>query len=56
LRYVVGDNTRDALRNPTNYYWPLETTDKANGFAGIQITPRWSTRIYWDWYIPLKLC
>jgi hypothetical protein len=55
LRYVVGDNTRDALRNPTNYYWPLETTQKDYGFAGIQITPRWSTRIYWDRYIILYI-
>lgn len=51
IYFVVGDNTRDVLRNQANYFWPLNTTVEVNGFAGVQITPRWSTRMYWDWYI-----
>jgi hypothetical protein len=49
--HVVGDNTRPALRNPVNQHWPLITTVEANGFAGVQITPRWSTQIFFDWYL-----
>lgn len=48
---VVGDNTRPKLRNTENLHWPLMTTVEENGFAGVQITPRWSTRVYWDWYV-----
>jgi len=50
ISFVVGDSTRPALCNPVNPYWPLNTTIENNGFAGVQIMPRWSTRIYWDWY------
>jgi hypothetical protein len=45
---VVGDNTRPVLLNPVNEYWPLITTVAANGFAGMQITPRWATNIYYN--------
>ena len=31
-----------------NEHWPLMTTVKDNGFSGIQITPRWATRIYYN--------
>ena len=45
---VVGDNTRPVLRNSINDHWPLNTTVEENGRVGIQITPRWSTRIYYN--------
>ncbi|KAF7877517.1 hypothetical protein EAF04_001194 [Stromatinia cepivora] len=48
ITHVVGDNTRPALLNPNNEHWPLFTTVAANGFAGIQITPRWATNIYYN--------
>ena len=48
ITQVVGDNTRPALRNQQNEFWPLITTVEANGYAGIQITPRWSTNIYYN--------
>lgn len=44
----VGDNTRPALLNPENKMWPLFTTVAANGFDGIQVNPRWATRIYYN--------
>jgi hypothetical protein len=45
---AVGDNTRPALLNTQNEHWPLITTVAANGYAGIQITPRWATNIYYN--------
>jgi len=48
---VVGDNSRPVLLNPTNPHWPLITTVAGNGYAGVQITPRWPTRIFFDWYV-----
>jgi hypothetical protein len=45
---VVGDNTRPVLLNTQNEMWPLITTVAANGFAGVQITPRWATNIYYN--------
>lgn len=50
IYHVVGDNTRPALRNPTNFHWPLISTVGNNGFAGIEIMGRWATFIFWDWY------
>ncbi|KAJ5816685.1 hypothetical protein N7447_008918 [Penicillium robsamsonii] len=44
----VGDNTRPALMNKANAMWPLFTTAAANGFDGIQINPRWASRIYYN--------
>ena len=49
INHVVGDNSRPALRNPSNYHWPLITTFTDNGFDGVQITPRWQPRVYFDW-------
>ncbi|KAF2666763.1 hypothetical protein BT63DRAFT_317780 [Microthyrium microscopicum] len=48
IRFVVGDNTRPLLQNPTNDYWPLISTVAANGYAGLVIMPRWSTTIFYD--------
>lgn len=31
-----------------NEHWPLISTVKSNGFAGIQITPRWASNIYYN--------
>jgi len=45
---VVGDNTRPALLNTVNEHWPLISTVEGNGFAGIQIIPRWATNIYFN--------
>ncbi|KAL3477509.1 hypothetical protein BJX99DRAFT_226018 [Aspergillus californicus] len=44
----VGDNTRAPLLNTQNAMWPLFTTVAANGFAGMQVNPRWSSRIYYN--------
>ncbi|TVY39443.1 hypothetical protein LSUB1_G004310 [Lachnellula subtilissima] len=49
---VVGDNTRPALLNTQNEHWPLITTVTANGYDGIQITPRWATNIYYNCNLP----
>lgn len=48
VTYVVGDNTRPVLMNSLNEQWPLMTTVAANGYAGIQINPRWATNIYYN--------
>jgi hypothetical protein len=45
---VVGDNTRPVLRNQQNEMWPLMSTVASNGYAGVQITPRWATNIYYN--------
>ncbi|KAH6665167.1 hypothetical protein B0J14DRAFT_236103 [Halenospora varia] len=45
---VVGDNTRSVLLNAQNEHWPLITTVEANGYDGIQITPRWASNIYFN--------
>ncbi|ESZ97904.1 hypothetical protein SBOR_1703 [Sclerotinia borealis F-4128] len=50
--HAVGDNTRPALLNPNNEHWPLFTTIAANGFNGIQITPRYATNIYYNCDMP----
>jgi hypothetical protein len=48
---VVGDNTRPALRN-SNTFWPLNSTVDANGYAGLNIMPRWATIIYYNCDLP----
>jgi hypothetical protein len=48
IKYVVGDNTRPATRNPANSYWALTTTSDANGHDGLVIVPRWATTIYYN--------
>ncbi|RFU27103.1 hypothetical protein B7463_g9237, partial [Scytalidium lignicola] len=49
---VVGDNTRPVLMNQVNEMWPLISTVAANGYAGIQINPRWATNIYYNCQLP----
>ncbi|KAL2814967.1 hypothetical protein BJX63DRAFT_431071 [Aspergillus granulosus] len=48
----VGDNTRPALLNTQNRMWPYFTNVASDGFDGIQVNPRWSTRIYYNCYSP----
>jgi hypothetical protein len=44
----VGDNTRPALLNTQNRMWPYFTNVASDGFDGIQVNPRWATRIYYN--------
>ncbi|QKX57460.1 uncharacterized protein TRUGW13939_04573 [Talaromyces rugulosus] len=44
----VGDNTRPVLVNQDNDMWPYITTVDSNGYAGMQVNPRWATRIYYN--------
>ncbi|KAL2828816.1 hypothetical protein BJY01DRAFT_255239 [Aspergillus pseudoustus] len=44
----VGDNSRPVLRNQQNPMWPYFTSLSADGFDGMQVNPRWPTRIYFD--------
>jgi hypothetical protein len=44
----VGDSTRQALLNQQNEMWPYFTTFESDGFDGMQVNPRWSTRIYYN--------
>jgi hypothetical protein len=44
----VGDNSRPVLRNAQNPMWPYFTSLESDGFAGMQVNPRWPTRIYFD--------
>ncbi|KAK4191039.1 hypothetical protein QBC35DRAFT_512775 [Podospora australis] len=48
IRYVVGDNTRPPLRNPSNSFWPRISNVAENGYAGLTIIPRWATTIYYN--------
>ncbi|KAG4444006.1 hypothetical protein IFR05_000466 [Cadophora sp. M221] len=45
---AVGDNTRSALLNANNEHWPLITTVAGDNFAGVYITPRWASNIYYN--------
>lgn len=49
---VVGDNTRPLLLNTVNRFWPLSTTVANNGYAGINVMPRWATVIYYNCDLP----
>jgi hypothetical protein len=49
---VVGDNTRPPLLNTQNRFWPLNTTVARNGFAGVNVVPRWATLIYYNCDLP----
>jgi hypothetical protein len=49
---VVGDNTRPVLMNQQNEMWPLISTVAGNGYAGMQINPRWATNIYYNCQLP----
>ncbi|CEL06526.1 hypothetical protein ASPCAL09701 [Aspergillus calidoustus] len=44
----VGDNSRPVLRNQQNPMWPYFTNLASDGFDGMQVNPRWPTRIYFD--------
>jgi hypothetical protein len=35
-----------------NEHWPLITTVAANGYAGVQINPRWALNIYYNVGVP----
>lgn len=48
IKNAVGDNTRPPLLNANNEHWPLMTTVANNGYDGVQITPRWSSNIYFN--------
>jgi hypothetical protein len=45
---VVGDNSRPPLLNTQNEFWPLTSTVAANGYAGLEIMPRFSNAIYYN--------
>lgn len=32
--------------------WPLMSTVEENGYAGVQINPRWATNIYYNVIFP----
>lgn len=49
---VVGDNTRPLLRNTQSTFWPLNTTVAGNGYAGLNVVPRWATLIYYNCDLP----
>lgn len=49
---VVGDNTRPLLLNKGYPFWPLNTTVAGNGYAGINVMPRWATVIYYNCDLP----
>ncbi|ORY15719.1 hypothetical protein BCR34DRAFT_622737 [Clohesyomyces aquaticus] len=49
---VVGDNTRPLLLNTQNRFWPLNTTVAGNGYAGINVMPRWASTIYYNCDLP----
>ncbi|RAL02971.1 putative extracellular serine-rich protein [Aspergillus ibericus CBS 121593] len=44
----VGDNTRSALLNQENDMWPYWTNNVTDGFDGMQVNPRFATRIYYN--------
>ncbi|KAK1138316.1 hypothetical protein N8T08_002851 [Aspergillus melleus] len=44
----VGDNTRSPLLNKVNDMWPYFTTVDSDGFDGVQVNPRFATRIYYN--------
>ncbi|KAL3453610.1 hypothetical protein BJX65DRAFT_292627 [Aspergillus insuetus] len=44
----VGDNTRPVLLNTQNRMWPYFTNVASDGFDGMQVNPRWATRIYYN--------
>lgn len=48
IRNCVGDNTRSKLVNQQNQMWPYFTSVESDGFEGMQVNPRWATRIYYN--------
>lgn len=53
IKNCVGDNTRPALLNTENEMWPYFTVVSTDGFAGMQVNPRWATRIYYNCDTPI---
>jgi len=49
---AVGDNSRPILLSPYNQHWPLISNVSANGYAGVNIVPRWPTTIYFNCDLP----
>lgn len=49
---AVGDNTRAVLMNQQNEFWPLISTVASNGYAGLEIIPRWATTIFYNCDLP----
>jgi hypothetical protein len=49
---AVGDNSRPVLLSPYNQHWPLVSNVSNNGYAGLNIIPRWPTTIYWNCDLP----
>ncbi|CZR56594.1 related to extracellular serine-rich protein [Phialocephala subalpina] len=57
---ITGLHNGDALRawldngivNVVNEMWPLISTVAENGYAGVQINPRWATNIYYNCQLP----
>jgi len=52
ITHAVGDNSRVKLLSPYNEHWPLISTVADNGYAGVNIIPRWPTTIYWNCDLP----
>jgi len=50
--HAVGDNSRPKLLSSYNEHWPLVSTVADNGYAGMNIIPRWPTTIYWNCDLP----
>ena len=50
--HAVGDNSLPQLLSPYNEHWPLVSTVANNGYAGMNIIPRWPTTIYWNCDLP----
>lgn len=48
IRNCVGDNTRPVLINQENDMWPYFSKFDTDGFDGMQVNPRWATRIYYN--------
>ncbi|KAH8593992.1 hypothetical protein B0O99DRAFT_184431 [Bisporella sp. PMI_857] len=53
---AVGDNTRPILLNTENEHWPLITTADGDGFAGMQVIPRWAENIYFNMQCDTAAC
>jgi hypothetical protein len=50
--HAVGDNSRPVLLSPYSQHWPLVSNVSNNGYAGMNIIPRWPTTIYWNCDLP----
>lgn len=52
IQNCVGDNSRPMLVNQENSMWPYFTSAERDGFSGMQVNPRWATRIYYNCNTP----